>query len=491
MAYTAKPSQLPQWATNTGTNILTGLTATDAAWQSNVTSGSVTYGIVRYTLSGSPDLSTVTAGHVLNVTTGFVNAENKVSGAEILTVNNASDWVEVKSWERLSAALDETGISATSTTITSTAARIIEPSTAKKGVGLLSPEKPGDGVLNWLWNRCYQWLNMIDQNYPTGFLLQGRLTAGPGVNLSDNGDNTYLITGDGTIATGTVTQASHGFVAKDVIRHNGTTWIDAQANSIADCTDVWVVTSAPTANTFVAVKSGRVTVTGHGLTAGTLYYLSADTAALLTTTKPVGNVTRPLGYYLPCVYVESANVLHVLGQEPQFNPVYAEYVATGNVDLNTLSFSGMSLNNIGGSMRFELTAEGDTASVPTARISFTGIGSGNYSYRRYDDSSGTWTGTNNTSEDSFLIGDGDGGSIGDNFSCHGKILRVNNNEYHLYSEYLQKPASGSSPETGNIKGRTLATLSNITEISFANSNSIARLIAGDYVRFLTDRMPDA
>jgi len=491
MAYTAKPSSLPQWATNTGTNILTGLTATAAQWQSNVTSGSVTYGVVRYTLSGSPDLSTVTAGHVLNVTTGFVNAENKVSGAEILTVNNASDWVEVKSWERTDASLDETGVSATSTTITSTAARITEPGTAKKGVGFLSPEKPGDGVFNWLFNRAYQWLNMLDQNYPTGFLLQGRLTAGPGVNISDNGDNTYLIAGDGLISTGTVTQASHGFAAKDVIRHNGTTWVDAQANSIAGCTDVWVVTSAPTVNTFVAVKSGRVTVSGHGLTAGTLYYLSADTAALLTTTKPVGNVTRPLGYYLPCVYVESANVLHVLGGEPKYNPVYAEYVATGNVALNTLAFAGISLNNVGNTMRFELTGEEDDASVATARIKFSAIAAGNYSYVDWNDEGAVWTRVAATSQNYFNIGDTDGGSTGDNMTCHGKIMRVNANEWHCYSDYSQNPASGSAPEMGIIRGRTLTTATDLTNIDFGSSSSNFRLIAGDYIRLLIDRMPDA
>jgi len=490
MAYTAKPSKLPQWATSTGSNILTGLTATAAQWQSNITISGVQYGIIRYTFSGSPDLSTVIAGHKLNVTTGFTNTENKVSGAEIYAVNNTSDYIDALSLERISNSLDETGVSATSTTVTDDGARIVEPSGSKKAAGFRSPEKPSDGMFNWLLYYIYSWLVMLDANYPTGFLLQGRLTQGTGISLTDNGDNTYLITGDGLTTTGTITQASHGFVVTDAIRHNGTTWVKAQGNTIAGSSGVWIVVQRDT-NTFVAIRSGRLTVASHGLTPGSTYFLSATSAGALTTTRPVGSTTQPLGFFTPLIVVESTSIIHILGGNPQFNPVYAEYVATGNVDLNTLAFSGMSLNNVGGSMRFELTGECDTATPPTARMAFTGIGAGNYSYRLYDDSSGSLVGTDNAGEDSFLVGSGDGGSIGDNFSCHGKIMRVNNNEYNVYSEYQQKPASGSSPETGYVRGRTLATLANLTDISFSESSSVTRLIAGDYIRFIIDRMPDA
>ena len=490
MAYTAKPAKIPAWATNTGTNILTGLTATAAQWQSNVTSGSVTYGVIRYTFSGAPDLSTVTAGHALNVTTGFVNAENKISGLEILTINNASDWVEVKSFERLSAALDETGISATSTTITSTAARIMEPSTAKKGVGLLSPEKPSDGILNWLLYYIGAWITMLDANYPTGYKLGAELTAGPGIAISNNGDNTKLITGDGVISTGTITQASHGFVATNAIYHTGSVWAKAKGDTLATSRSVWIVTSATT-NTFIAVRAGRVTVASHGLTPGSLYFLSAATAGAITTTRPTGSVTVPLGYFTPLVFAESTSVLHIVGGNPQFNPVYAEYIASGNVALNTLAFSGLSLNNVGNTLRFELTGEEDDTSVAIARLKFSAIAAGNYSFVEWEDEAATWTRNSSTSQDFFAIGDTDGGSIGDNMTCHGKIMRVNANEWHCYSDYSQKPASGSSPEIGTIRGRTLTTATNLTNIDFGSSSSNFRLISGDFVRLLIDRMPDA
>lgn len=497
MAYTAKPSKLPQWATSTGSNILTGLTATAAEWQSNITISGVQYGIIRYTFSGSPDLSTVIAGHKLNVTTGFTNTENKVSGAEIYAVNNASDYIDVLSLERISNSLDETGVSATSTTVTDDGARIVEPSGSKKAAGYRSPEKPSDGVLNWLLYYIGAWIAMLDANYPTGFLLQGRLTAGPGVSITDNGDNTYLIAGDGGVSTGTVTQSSHGFVALDVIRHNGTTWVDAKADSIAGCTDVWVVTSAPTINTFVAIKSGRATVTSHGLTPGSLYYLSADTAALLTTTKPVGNVSRPLGYYLPCVYVESANVLHILGQAfPTFNPVYAEYISTGAVDLNTVSFTNVSLNNIGNTLKIKLTGEQDTSSTAFARVKFAEIPTGEYYTAEWEEDNGVWTRTGVSGADYFEIGRTCGSNTGDEMTGIAELMRANGNLWHIYSRYIQEPASSGEasilqPIYGMINGKTRSTSSNLTTVNFGSSSSTFSLASGDYVHLLIDRMPTA
>lgn len=492
MAYTAKPSKIPTWATSTGSNILTGLTATAAQWQSNITISGVQYGIIRYTFSGSPDLSTVIAGHKLNVTTGFTNTENKVSGAEIYAVNNASDYIDALSLERISNSLDETGVSATSTTVTGDGARIVEPSGSKKAAGYRSPEKPSDGVLNWLLYYIGAWIAMLDANYPTGFLLQGRLTAGEGVSITDNGDNTYLIAGDGIISTGSITQASHGFAALDVIRHNDTTWVDAQANSIAGCTDVWIVTSAPTVNTFVAVKSGRVTVTTHGLTPGSTYYLSADTAALLTTTKPVGNVTRPLGYYLPCVYVESANVLHILGEGlPTFNPVYAEYVATGNVDLDTIAFASVSLNNVGNTLKINLVGEETDTNVATARVTFTGVTT-YYSFERIDDGAAM---TRSTSSSAYFKMGATGGEISDDdVTCNAILMRGSNSAWSFYGRSIRSAVSADPgvgiPVYSEVTGRCY-TGANITAVSFSSSSANFRLSAGDYVHLLIDRMPTA
>lgn len=499
MAYTAKPAKLPQWATNTGTNILTGLTATAAEWQSNVTSGSVTYGVIRYTFSGSPDLSTVTAGHTLNVTTGFTNAENKVSGAEILTVNNASDWVEVKSWERLSNALDETGVSATSTTITSTAARIMEPSTAKKGVGLLSPEKPSDGVLNWLLYYIYAWLYMLDQNYPTGYKLGPELTAGPGISLTDNGDNTKLITGDGVISTGTITQASHGFAVTNAIYHNGTTWAKAQGNALATCRSVWIVTSVPTVNTFIAVRAGRVTVASHGLTPGSLYFLSATSAGAITTTRPVGSTSAPLGYYLPCVYVETANVLHILGQaEPTFNPIYAEYIASTTVALSTINFAGLSLNNIGDTVNLKMTARSINSNLARPRIKFSGVTTYHYN-TQWTDSGASYVWTADTAASTTYIQIGRGATSSDARNTHvfeGTIAKGwdddsdGSDDYNRWSYRGTHTMARSGIPIITQNGGGAYDGTDITNIDFGSSSGI-ELRAGNYIRLIIDQMPES
>lgn len=70
---------------------------------------------------------------------------------------------------------------------------VTEPSLGKKQSGWLSPEKPSDGVWNWLHNKTYEWLDWLDTNTDGDYLIGRRLTAGTGITLSDNGDNTQLI----------------------------------------------------------------------------------------------------------------------------------------------------------------------------------------------------------------------------------------------------------------------------------------------------------
>ena len=84
------------------------------------------------------------------------------------------------------------------------------------------------------------------------------------------------------------TQASHGFSVGDVIRHNGTIWVKAQADSAANAESIAVVESTSDANNFLAVTHGKITLSG--LTAG-VYYLSDATAGLLTQTPPSADGT--------------------------------------------------------------------------------------------------------------------------------------------------------------------------------------------------------
>lgn len=87
-----------------------------------------------------------------------------------------------------------------------------------------------------------------------------------------------------------ITQTAHGFLIGDCIRHNGSTWVKAQADSLANSNGAGIVV-AKTANDFIVSYGGRATLAGAGrlygsLTVGSTYYLSNATAGLATTTAP-------------------------------------------------------------------------------------------------------------------------------------------------------------------------------------------------------------
>jgi|SRR3989344_1000040 len=91
-------------------SILSGLANTTILYQA----GS---GYTRYTFSGSPNLSTVQAGDVLDVS-GDANAENN-GRHEIKTVNDGSDYIEVKNYSRTDTSKDVSGDSAATSLIDS------------------------------------------------------------------------------------------------------------------------------------------------------------------------------------------------------------------------------------------------------------------------------------------------------------------------------------------------------------------------------------
>lgn len=115
---------------------------------------------------------------------------------------------------------------------------------------------------------------------------QGRITAAS--NGSGGG-------GSGTELVRAVTQASHGFSVGDVLRLNGTTYVEAQADSDANAEVAGIVSTVTDVNTFNLSYGGRIT-TLSGLTAGTVYFLSDATAGLLTATEPSasGSVSKPI-----------------------------------------------------------------------------------------------------------------------------------------------------------------------------------------------------
>jgi len=156
------------------------------------------------------------------------------------------------------------------------------------------------------------------RKYSSGAPTTGDLEVGEiAINTADKilyiRDNTGIVevagggSGGGGGSTTEVTQTSHGFLVKDCLRHNGSAWVKAQANS-ASTLALGVVTERANANTFTIAQSGRFELTGHLLTTGQWYYLSADTEGALTTAEP--SISQPL------VYVESANYIFVFPYRP-------------------------------------------------------------------------------------------------------------------------------------------------------------------------------
>lgn len=188
------------FASKTGSNIVTGLTATAAEYDGQLIQGSVVYGLIKYTFSGAPDLSSVLQGHSLNVT-GFTNANNNGSGMYIQSFSNVDKTITVKMVERTNNSEDETGASA-SATVTTAGAEIKELSVAKNAQGFVTGEKVSAGHLNWIQNQTIAQAGEInsiltaidvDDLTDNGYYVGRRLTAGDNVTLSDNGDSTERI----------------------------------------------------------------------------------------------------------------------------------------------------------------------------------------------------------------------------------------------------------------------------------------------------------
>ena len=134
---------------------------------------------------------------------------------------------------------------------------------------------------------------------------------GSGVTASGTGaTKTITVSGGGGSSTGNttdITQSSHGLAAKDAIRHNGSSWVKAQADDNSTLA-LGIVTAVADSNNFTVAQAGRFTISSHGLTVGQWYYLSSSSAGGLTATEPT--ISQPI------VYVESASVIFVYPYRP-------------------------------------------------------------------------------------------------------------------------------------------------------------------------------
>ena len=144
----------------------------------------------------------------------------------------------------------------------------------------------------------------------TSDLVEGEIavnTADKKLYVRDDSNNIVEIGGGGGGSTSDITQSSHGFAVKDAIRHNGSSWVKAQANATTTLA-LGIVTAVADSNNFTIAQSGRFELSSHGLTVGQWYYLSSAAAGGLVTTEP--SISQPI------VYVESASFIYVYQYRP-------------------------------------------------------------------------------------------------------------------------------------------------------------------------------
>lgn len=92
-----------------------------------------------------------------------------------------------------------------------------------------------------------------------------------------------------------IEQAGHGLAAGDWVRHDGTAYIKAQADSAGNAEVLGIVNAVDGTDAFTLASDGYVEGLS-GLAPGTVYFLSPDAAGEMTASEPatVGQVSRPV-----------------------------------------------------------------------------------------------------------------------------------------------------------------------------------------------------
>lgn len=218
------------------------------------------------------------------------------------------------------------------------------------------------------------------------------IIAGAGISVTDNGTGGHTIattgTGSGEVLEKTFTQAAHGFTVGQVLKSSGVDGEFALAESdvAANADVIGIVTSVPTANTFVLTAQGYqiVTVLPGGTVTGDNLYLSDSVAGALTLTDPAianvpGTISKPLG----TVINDSTGLCLIFnqrGQEQQSTPI-----SGGGELVYSDFFTGLSSG--------VQTIPHGYAGVPSrVEVSYTYIGSGAAGGSGYTSSNGIATG---------------------------------------------------------------------------------------------------
>lgn len=103
------------------------------------------------------------------------------------------------------------------------------------------------------------------------------------VYVLDEGSTDKGIEGRNLLVTRSITESTHTLNLRDAVAHNGSNWVQADANNSLPCLGLCIEDTD--ANTFVLAVAGIHEIGTHGWTIGTQYYLS-ETAGGVTTTAP-------------------------------------------------------------------------------------------------------------------------------------------------------------------------------------------------------------
>lgn len=275
-----------------------------------------------------------------------------------------------------------------------------------------------------------------------------------------------------------VVQASHGLSLFNVVRKVAGVWVKARANLVSTSIDCWTVVAVSDANNFTVQFSGVANMPGHGLTVGSVYYLSADTSGLLTSQKPVGNGTRGcLGFYLPVLYVQDSANVHFLGKGiPELNPIYAEEVFTSGTNKD-VTFGGLDLDAVGGEVEILTSFSGNN----TTSMRFRNSGYGATAYTR----ASSWLYGSAVKQESSSTDDGIRvasffGSGANKSISKGTLTKLGSNQY-IYGGTFQ-----TESDLGSARG-TFGGVA-IEDIRFTGTNSTHD--AGSYYRLKISRLPE-
>jgi hypothetical protein len=127
-----------------------------------------------------------------------------------------------------------------------------------------------------------------------------------GLVLGDSGEWVQGGGGGSGATEAIIQQVAHGFKILDCVRHNGTEWVLAQADSI-DTTALGVVVNVNGADTFTYAITGRYEIT-HGLSPDEWYWLSTET--------PGGLDIDPQPVEQPIVYTEGTTYISIYAYRP-------------------------------------------------------------------------------------------------------------------------------------------------------------------------------